>query len=71
MFYLSKARQNAIKLSECLKQILGNDSKFNETIEYIKENGFRIEPEIISRKSGKGVKLSESVNLNLEKDEQY
>lgn len=70
MFYLSKARQNAIKLSECLKQILGNDSKFNETIEYIKENGFRIEPEIISRKSGKGVKLSESVNLNLEKDEQ-
>jgi len=70
MFYLSKARQNAIKLSECLKQILGNDSKFNETIEYIKENGFRIEPEIISRKSVKGVKLSESVNLNLEKDEQ-
>ena len=70
MFYLSKARQNAIKLSECLKQILGNNSKFNETIEYIKENGFRIEPEIISRKSGKGVKLSESVNLNLEKDEQ-
>ena len=69
MFYLSKARQNAIKLSECLKQILGNDSKFNETIEYIKENGFRIEPEIISRKSGKGVKLSESVNLNLAKDE--
>ena len=70
MFYLSKARQNAINLSECLKQILGNDSEFNETIEYIKENGFRIEPEIISRKSGKGVKLSESVNLNLEKDEQ-
>ncbi len=70
MFYLSKARQNAIKLSESLKQILGNDSRFDDIIEYIKENGFRIEPEIISRQSGKGFKLSESVNLNLSKDEQ-
>ena len=70
MFYLSKARQNAIKLSEILSQVLGNDSKFDDVIEYIKDNGFRIEPEIISRQSGKGVKLSESVNLNLSKDEQ-
>ena len=70
MFYLSKARQNAIKLSETLSQVLGNDSKFDDVIEYIKDNGFRIEPEIISRQSGKGVKLSESVNLNLSKDEQ-
>lgn len=69
MFYLSKARQNAIKLSETLRQVLENDSRFDEIIEYIKENGFRIEPEIISRQSGKGVKLSESVNLNLTKDE--
>ena len=70
VFYLSKARQNAIKLSEVLKQVLGTDSRFDDVIEYIRENGFRIEPEIISRQSGKGVKLSESVNLNLSKDEQ-
>lgn len=69
MFYLSKARQNAIKLSETLRQVLENDSRFEDVIEYIKDNGFRIEPEIISRQSGKGVKLSESVNLNLTKDE--
>ena len=70
MFYLSKARQNAIKFSEILKQLIGNDSRFDDVIQYIKQNGFRIEPEIISRQSGKGVKLSESVNLNLSKDEQ-
>mgnify|MGYP004526146667 CR=1 FL=1 len=70
MFYLSKSRQNAIKLSETLSQVLGNDSRFEDVIEYIKDNGFRIEPEIISRQSGKGVKLSESVNIDLTKDEQ-
>ena len=70
MFYLSKARQNAIKLSEILSKVLGNDSKFEDVIEYIKENGLRIEPEIISRQSEKGIKLSESVNLDLTKDEQ-
>ena len=38
MFYLSKARQNAIKLSEILSKVLENDSKFEDVIEYIKEN---------------------------------
>ena len=70
IFYLSKARRNAILLSEILKQVLGKDSKYKEVIQYIKENGFRIEPEIISRQSGKGIKLSESVSLNLSKEEQ-
>ena len=69
MFYLSKARQNAIKLADVLRQILRNDSRFEETVKYIRENGFRVEPEIISRQSGKGVKLSESVNLDLRKEE--
>ncbi len=69
MFYLSKSRQDAIKLSETLRQVLEDNSKYEDVIEYIRENGFRIEPEIISRQSGKGVKLSESVNLNLTKDE--
>ena len=70
MFYLSKSRQNAIALSNALSEILGNDSRFEDIIQDIRENGFRVEPEIISRKSGKGVKLSESVNLNLQKEEQ-
>ena len=70
MFYLSKSRQNAIALSNALSEILGNDSRFEDIIQHIRQNGFRVEPEIISRKSGKGVKLSESVNLNLQKEEQ-
>ena len=70
MFYLSKARKNAIELSNILREILGNNSEFEDVIEYIRNNGFRVEPEIISRKSGKGVKLSESVNLNLQREEQ-
>ena len=70
MFYLSKARKNAIELSSILNEILENDSRFQDTIQYIRENGFRVEPEIISRKSGKGVKISESVNLNLTENEQ-
>lgn len=70
IFYLSKARKNAIELSNVLNEILGNDSRFKEIIQYIRDNGFRVEPEIISRKSGNGVKLSESVNLNLQKEEQ-
>ena len=69
MFYLSKARKNAIELSNILRQILGNNSEFEDVIEYIRNNGFRVEPEIISRKSGKGVKLSESINLNLQSEE--
>ena len=70
MFYLTKSRQNAIELSQLLKQVIGNNSNFEDIIQYIQENGFRIEPEIISRQNGNGVKLSESVNLSLQKDEQ-
>ena len=70
MFYLSKSRQNAIALSNVLAEILGDNLDFEDIIEHIRENGFRVEPEIISRKSGKGVELSESVNLNLQKEEQ-
>ena len=69
MFYLSKSRQNAIALSNALAEIIGDNSEFEDIINYIKENGFRVEPQIISRQSGKGVKLSESVNLNLQKEE--
>jgi hypothetical protein len=70
MFYLSKARKNAIGLSNILSEVLGQDSRFEDIIKYIRDNGFRVEPEIISRQSGKGTKLSESVNLNLSKEEQ-
>lgn len=66
MFYLGKSRQNAIDLSNTLNEVLGNNPDFEETIEYIRENGFRVEPQIISRLSGKGIQLSEAVNLKTE-----
>ena len=70
MFYLSKSRQNAIALSKVLSEALENKSDFNGVIKNIEENGFRVEPEIISRKNGEGIRLSETVNLGLEKEEQ-
>ena len=70
MFYLSKARKNAIQLSNVLSEILGENSGFEDIIQYIRENGFRVEPEIITRQSNKGVKLSESVSLDLQQEEQ-
>ena len=70
MFYLSKARKNAIQLSNVLSEILGQNSGFEDIIQYIRENGFRVEPEIITRQSNKGVKLSESVSLDLQQEEQ-
>ena len=70
MFYMSKARKNAIQLSNVLSEILGENSGFEDIIQYIRENGFRVEPEIITRQSNKGVKLSESVSLDLQQEEQ-
>ena len=70
MYYLSKARKNAIELTKILREVLGQDAEFEDIIQYIRENGFRVEPEIISRQSGNGVKLSESVNLNLRPEDQ-
>ena len=70
MFYMSKARKNAIQLSNVLSEILGENSGFEDIIQYIRKNGFRVEPEIITRQSNKGVKLSESVSLDLQQEEQ-
>ena len=69
MFYLSKSQANAKELAKLLTQIVGDDSKYREIIQYISKNGFDIEPEIITRQSNKGIKLSESVSLDLKNDE--
>ena len=69
MFFLSKSQANAKELAKVLTQITGNDSKYREIIQYISDNGFEIEPEIITRQSNKGIKLSESVSLDLKNEE--
>ena len=65
LFYLARSQSNARELAKLLNQIVGDNPKYRELTQYIENNGFRIEPEIITRRSKRGVKLSESVSLNL------
>ena len=70
LFYLTKGQVSARVLADELRKITNNNPKYEQVIKYIEENGFEIEPKIITRQSNKGYQLSESVNLNLAKDEQ-
>ena len=69
MFYLSKGQLEARQLSEILRNITNDNPKYERVIEYIKKNGFEIEPKISTRQSNKGYRLSESVNLDLKTNE--
>ena len=69
IFYLAKGQSNARKLAEMLRDVTKYNPKYERTIEYIENNCFEIEPKIITRKSNKGYRISESVNLNLKQDE--
>ena len=68
MFYLAKSQKNARELAKLLSEITGNNPKYTGIIQHIVNNGFRIEPEIITRQSNRGVKLSESTSLDLNGD---
>ena len=59
MFYLAKAQSNAKELARILKQITGENPKYSKIIQYISNNGFEILPQIITRRSNKGVRISE------------
>ena len=65
MFYLAKSQSNARELVRLLNQIIGDNPKYKDIVQHIENNSFRIEPEIITRQSNKGVKLSESISLDL------
>ena len=70
-YILAKSRLRKEKSLDLLKSIL-NDNKYDDVIEYLRNNTYGIEAEIVNRKSNKdAIKLSESVSLtisNLEKD---
>ena len=65
LFYLARSQSNAKELARILEQITENNPIYREIIQYISDNGFRIEPAILTRKSNRGVKLSESISLAL------
>ena len=69
MYYLSKGQAQARVLAGMLREITGNNPKYEEIIKYIENNGFEIEPKITTRKSNTGYRISESVNLNLKPNE--
>lgn len=69
MFYLAKGQLNARSLAELLRKITNNNPKYERVIEYIENNGFEIQPQILTRQNKKGYKLSESVSLNLKPNE--
>lgn len=66
MFYLAKSQSKARELVKLLGQIVGENPKYKEIMDYISENGYAVVPDIITRRNNRGVKLSESVSLALE-----
>lgn len=69
MFYLAKSQSNARELVKLLNQIIGDNPKYRDIVQHIENNGFEIEPEIITRQSNKGFKISESISLDLKGEE--
>ena len=65
MFYLAKSQSGAKEFAKILRQITENNPKYRDIIQYISDNGFRVEPEILTRQSNRGIKLSESISLDL------
>ena len=69
MYYLSKGQSEARILCEHLRRITNNNPKYEQVISYIEKNCFVVEPPIVTRKSNQGYRISESVNLDLKKNE--
>ena len=69
MFYLAKSQSNARELAKLLNQIIRGNPKYRDIVQNIESNGFEIEPAIITRQSNRGVKLSESISLDLKGEE--
>lgn len=65
MFYLAKSQSDARELAKLLNQVIGDNPKYRDIVQNIESNGFEIEPAIITRQSNRGVKLSESISLDL------
>lgn len=64
VYNLSIAQRKSIELAKVLKQII-NDSKLDATIDEIAQKSIAINDKIITRKNGRGIQISESVNIDM------
>ena len=64
VYNLSIAQRKSIELAKVLRQII-NDSKLDATIDEIAQKSIAINDKIITRKNGRGIQISESVNIDM------
>ncbi len=64
-FYLAKSHLRANAIAHAIERITEGNPKYSELMAEIKRAGMAIEPEIITRQSRKGARISESVNLDI------
>ncbi len=65
--YLVKAKLRTFNSVRLLSQILGNNSKYNATLQSILDNALGIEPSIMARSGNHAMKVSDTVALYLPK----
>lgn len=68
VYNLSIAQRKTIELANVLKSIL-NDSELENTINEITQKSIAINDRIITRRNGKGMPVSESVNIDINRGE--
>ena len=70
-YSLAKSKLRKEKSIDLLEYIL-NDSKYRETLDFLRKNTYGVEADIINRKSSKdSINISESVNLKIKEKELY
>lgn len=68
-FFLAQSQIKARELARSLRVITGSVDKFKNILDFIERNTFVIEPDIVTRESNRGIKLTESVSLDLQNEE--
>ncbi len=68
-FFIAKSKLRCKNTLKNLGEITLNDSDYFGLENYINDNCFGIEPEIVLRQNNRGLKISESVNLNINSKE--
>lgn len=68
-FFLAKSKLRTLNMVNTLNSLLGNNPKYHDTLRYILNNTYGVEPEIAFRHSSNTLQISESISLDFEKEE--